>query len=83
MMIRKNVCKNVIMMLLLMMQSAFGIEPNTVIGCVTPPDYPGCSFAGPAAIAITPDGKTAYVCNLGGSVSVIDVESNTVIECVT
>ena len=34
---------------------------------------------GIGGIAITPDGERAYVTNLGGSVSVIDVASSSVI----
>jgi len=39
--------------------------------------------SGPGSIAITPDGSRAYVANLGGSLSVIDIATNTVIATVT
>ncbi len=49
---------------------------NTVIGIVTDN---GSTFSGPYAIAITPDGNTAYVCNYNNSsVSIIDITTNTV-----
>ncbi len=89
-MIRKNVCKNVIMTLLLMMQSAYSVNPppNTVVGCVSEGAYTDyCGFNTPAAIAIT--GTTAYVVNTGnsisdlGSVSIVDTTNNSVIGCVT
>jgi DNA-binding beta-propeller fold protein YncE len=70
--------------------SVIDIASNTVIDCVNVPDTyeSSCGVYYPYGIAITSDGKTAYVCNQGGgssgdgSVSIIDVASNTVTGCV-
>jgi YVTN family beta-propeller protein len=60
------------------------VESDTVLYCVDVPSaYASCAFSKPFAIAITPDGTRAYVCNNGdNSVSVIDVESDSVVDCV-
>jgi YVTN family beta-propeller protein len=64
-----------------------GSTYNTVIGTVT--DQVPSTFNNPYAIAITPNGSTAYVCNFyDNSVSIIDTNStsgtyNTVIGTVT
>ena len=62
--------------------SIVDVASNTIIGCVTNPGY-SCGFNGPYALAITPDGKTAYVVNSGGPVSIVDIASNAIIGCVT
>lgn len=38
---------------------------------------------GPIAVAITPNGKLAYVADIGGRISVVDTASNTVIKTMT
>ena len=54
---------------------------NAVTGVVADTNN---TFNNPDAIAITPDGTTAYVANfVGNSVSVIDIATNTVTEIVT
>ncbi|MFI5332670.1 MAG: beta-propeller fold lactonase family protein [Candidatus Babeliales bacterium] len=57
------------------------VATNTVEGIVT--DL-STTFNQPFGIAITPNGKTAYVTNFAGaSVSVIDIASNTVTQAIT
>jgi YVTN family beta-propeller protein len=65
--------------------SVIDVATDTVIKCVENDyaEYPNCPFNEPFAIAITSNGKKAYVCNYAGnSVSVIDVDTDTVIKCV-
>ncbi len=65
---------------LAVVQSMHGVVPDTVIGCI---NGLACNFSAPNAIAITPDGSKAYVCNSNGnSVIAIDVANNTIIGCV-
>jgi YVTN family beta-propeller protein len=84
MMIQKNIRKLFFISLsIIVAHCAQGTGPNTVTGCVT--NYSmTCGFRSPNAIAITPDGSKAYVCDSGSyAVSVIDVASDTVINCVS
>ena len=65
--------------------SVINLETNSVSDCVNVPEAysPYCPFNNAWGIAITPNGQKAYVCNYSGySVSVIDVETNSVIDCV-
>jgi YVTN family beta-propeller protein len=52
--------------------SVIDTATNTVVATVT-------VGTGPFGVAVTPDGKHAYVTNGGGTVSVIDTASNTVV----
>jgi YVTN family beta-propeller protein len=77
--------KSIVYFSVLMLAMVQGMHADTVIGCV---DVPGaylssCGFNYPQAIAITPNGLKAYVCNYrGNSVSVINLETNSVTDCV-
>lgn len=53
------------------MINATNINPNTVINSITPASTP-------QAIAITPDGSTAYVCTESNGISIIDMSTFTV-----
>ena len=55
--------------------SIIDVATNSVIGKVTDPNH---TVFDPVAIAITPDGKKAYVVNSNNTVSVIDVTTNMV-----
>ncbi len=66
--------------------SIINIATNTVIGTIG-------GFDGPSGMAITPDGNTAYVNNYGGpggvgsgngtTVSVVNLNSNTIVDTIT
>ncbi len=77
--------KSIVYFSVLVLAMVQSMHADTVIGCV---DVPGaylssCGFNEPQAIAITPNGLKAYVCNYrGDSVSVINLETNSVTDCV-